>query len=225
MIIPKNFEEALPIINQELIKRRSKWSLQAVNEMDYDDVSQIIRLHIYKKFSKYDPFQPFIPWINKIISNQIKNLLRNKYYSFERPCLRCAASQGEDLCSITSTGKQCVECPLYHKWFKTKKSAHDVKLTVSIENHTQEVSNKFCDYYDTEIAGHKLTERLKKILKPIEWKVYELLYIKHKTENEVARIMGYRTNELGRNPGYKRLRQLKKIIIQTSKDILKDGLD
>ena len=223
--IPKSFEEAIPVINQELIKRKHKWTLQAINEMDYDDVSQIIRIHIFKKFSKYDKKQPFSHWLNKIISNQIKNLLRNKYYAFERPCLSCASNQDDGLCSITSSGKQCSECPLYAQWHKRKKPAHDVKLAVSIENHAQEVSEKPCDYVDLEKNMVKLSERLRECLRPIEWRVYKLLYIDNKSENQVAHIMNYTTSEAGKSPGYKRLAILKKTIIRASKEILKEGLD
>ena len=74
-----NFEESIDQINTEIIKRRSKWNLTVLAWMDFEDVAQILRIHIYKKWDLYDPSQPLGPWINRIISNQIKNLIRNNY--------------------------------------------------------------------------------------------------------------------------------------------------
>src|SRR3990167_1843535 len=108
------FEENITIINQEIAKRRGKWNLHIVASMDFEDVSQILRIHIFKKWHLYDPTQPLAPWVNRVISNQIRNLIRNNYGNYCRPCLRCAASEGDNLCSIY--GKQCSTCPLYAHW-------------------------------------------------------------------------------------------------------------
>ena len=68
------FEDCIDVIDVEIAKRRSKWGLTALAWMDYDDVSQIIRIHIYKKWHLYDPSKNLLPWIRTIISNQLKNL-------------------------------------------------------------------------------------------------------------------------------------------------------
>ena len=94
------FEDCIEKINQEIAKRKNKWNLTAINWMDFDDVSQILRLHIYKKWDLYDQSQPLAPWLNRIISNQIKNLIRNNYGNYSRPCLKCAAAESNDLCKI-----------------------------------------------------------------------------------------------------------------------------
>lgn len=108
------FEDVIDKINLEISKRRGKWNLTILAWMDFDDVSQIIRIHIWKKWKMYDPEKPLAPWLNRIISNQIKNLIRNNYGNFSRPCLRCAAAEGEDLCAIYK--KQCSACPLFSNW-------------------------------------------------------------------------------------------------------------
>ena len=54
---------------------------------------------------------------------------------------------------------------------------------------------------------------MKKILKPVEWRVYELLYIQNKSESEVAKQMGYKTSERNRQPGYKQIKNIKKAIM------------
>ena len=215
------FEDCIKEIDNEIRKRRNKWTLTILAWMDFDDVSQILRIHIYKKWELYDPSKPLGPWLNRIISNQIKNLIRNNYGNFSRPCLKCAASEGEDLCRIY--GKQDSSCPLYKHWEATKKSAYNAKLPLALENHSQEVYNKYGDSYDIEIAAEKLHKKMKSILKPIEWKVYQHLYIEHLSEDQTAKKMGYKTNEQNRSPGYKQIKNIKKSIIEKAKKILHEG--
>ena len=61
---------------------------------------------------------------------------------------------------------------------------------------------------------------MKKILKPIEWRVYDLLYIQNRTENEVAKAMGDVTSEKNRQPGYKQIKNIKKSIIKKVKEFM-----
>ncbi len=215
------FEDCIRQIDVEINKRKNKWNLTAITWMDFDDVSQILRIHIYKKWHLYDPQKPLTPWINRIISNQIKNLIRNNYGNFARPCLKCAASEGGDFCSIY--GKQCNSCPLLANWEKTKKRAYDVKLPVLLENHAREVYDMAFSHTDIEAASNQLHEKMRLLLKPNEWKIYQALYIDFKTEEQVAKFMGYRTSEKNRSPGYKQIKNIKKAIIQKAKKILSRG--
>ena len=215
------FEESIDVIDIEIKKRRGKWNLSVLAWMDFQDVSQILRIHIYRKWHLYDTDKPLGPWLNRIISNQIKNLIRNNYGNFCRPCLKCAAAEGGDLCTIY--GKQDNSCPLYANWELTKKSAHDAKLPVPLENHAQEVYSLDSNSIDVGATAVKLHERMKVILKPIEWRVYEYLYVMDKTETEVARLMGYKTSEKNRSPGYKQIKNIKKSIIEKVKKALNDG--
>ena len=64
---------------------------------------------------------------------------------------------------------------------------------------------------------------MKEVLKPSEWKVYEALYVKNKSEEEVAKIMKYKTNEANRVPGYKQIKNIKKSIINKVKNVLEKG--
>jgi hypothetical protein len=215
------FEESIESINLEILKRKNKWNLTAINWMDFSDISQILRIHIYKKWHLYDKEKPLAPWINRIISNQIKNLIRNNYSNFTRPCLKCAAADGENGCRIYGT--QCTTCPLYQKWVKSKKNAFDTKLTLSTENHTQEVNDMPTDHFDIEKAATNIHFKMEKVLKPIEWKVYKYLYINNKDEEETAKLMGYRTSEKNRMAGYKQIKNIKKIIILKVKKYLYNG--
>jgi DNA-directed RNA polymerase specialized sigma24 family protein len=216
-----SFEEYISEINSEITKRKSKWNLTAINWMDFSDVSQILRIHIYKKWHLYDAKKPLAPWVNRIISNQIKNLIRNNYSNFTRPCLKCAAAEGEEGCAIYS--QQCNACPLFANWEKTKKSAHDTKLTLSMENHEKEINNLPIDQMNVEKTALNIHNKMQKTLKPIEWKVYKYLYIDGKDEEQTAKLMGYRTSEKNRIAGYKQIKNIKKIIIFKVKKYLYNG--
>ena len=63
---------------------------------------------------------------------------------------------------------------------------------------------------------------MKKILKPVEWRVYELLYIQNKTESELAKHMGYKTSEKKRQPGYKQIKNIKKSIMTKVKKFMRE---
>ena len=215
------FEDCIDQINTEIAKRRNKWNLTALSWMDFQDVSQILRIHIHKKWDMYDQSKPLGPWVNRIISNQIKNLIRNNYGNFARPCLKCAAAEGINLCSIY--GKQDNSCPLYKHWFLNKKNAHDAKLPLPLENHTQEVHNQPNDYLDIEHAAKKLHKAVAKILKPVELTVYKYLYVENIDEEAVAKKMGYKTSEKNRSPGYKQIKNIKKSIINKVKKLLEKG--
>jgi DNA-directed RNA polymerase specialized sigma24 family protein len=216
-----SFESKISEINQEISKRKHKWNLTSLAWMDFSDVSQILRIHIYKKWNLYDPKKPLAPWINRIVSNQIKNLIRNNYGNYSRPCLKCAAAEQEDGCSIYAS--QCSKCPLYAKWEKSKKSAHNIKLPVALENHTQEVHNIIEDEVDIEKTAKNIHAKMQQVLKPIEWKFYDLYYVQHKSEEESARSMGYKTTEKNRKIGYKQVKNLKKSIMIKVKKYLYNG--
>lgn len=217
----REFEECINEIDAEIGKRRGKWCLTAICWMDYEDVSQILRIHIYKKWHLYDQTKPLAPWLNRIISNQIKNLIRNNYGNYARPCLRCAASEGGDLCSIY--GKQDSSCPLYANWEKGKKTAHNIKIPVPLENHSQEVFNQSENKIDLGENIKRVHSKMEEILKPIEWKVYKCLYIDNKSEEETAKLMGYKTNEENRSPGYKQIKNMKRTIVQKVKLNINNG--
>jgi DNA-directed RNA polymerase specialized sigma24 family protein len=216
-----SFEDNIIQINLEISKRRAKWNLTAISWMDFSDVSQILRIHIFRKWHLYNHKQPLAPWVNRIISNQIKNLIRNNYSNFSRPCLKCAAAENEEDCAIY--GKQCNNCPLYANWEKSKKNAHDTKLTVSIENHSQEINDMPADSMQIEDAAKNIHNKMEKVLKPIEWKAYKLLYIQGKDEEQAAKLMGYKTTEKNRIAGYKQIKNLKKSIIFKVKKYLYNG--
>jgi len=218
------FEDCLDLINIEINKRKSKWNLSSIAWMDFDDVSQIIRFHIHQKWKQYDPAKPLQPWISIIITNQLRNLVRNHYTNYARPCLRCDAAIDNDGCKIYK--EQCESCPLYAHWKKNKQPANFVKLPVSIENHNHEVHGIEDNYSYGMEDIQKLHDIMKKILKPIEYQVYKGLYIENLDEAAVAKKLGFISNEKGRSPGYRQIKNItKSIIIKAKSYIEKEGLD
>jgi RNA polymerase sigma factor (sigma-70 family) len=217
----KSFEGCIDIIDEEIRKRKSKWNLQSLAWMDFDDVSQIIKIHINNKWHLYDPKQPLRPWLNRIISNQLKNLIRNNYGNFTRPCLKCAAAVENDGCKLFK--KQCTDCPLYEYWNKNKKDAQNLKVPVSMDYHSIEVKNIAYSVDNFESNKNKLHKKMLSILKPLERTVYKLIYIDNNSDEEVAKIMNYTTSEQGRPPGYKHIKNIKKSIIEKVKKVLEKG--
>jgi DNA-directed RNA polymerase specialized sigma24 family protein len=215
------FESCINLINTEILKRKNKWTLSTLNWIDFEDVSQIIRFHIYKKWELYDENKPMLPWVNRIISNQIKNLIRNNYGNYARPCLKCAAALGENECRIY--GKQEQSCPMFNNWSKTKKNAYDLKMAVSIEDHSYEINNQLCVNLDIQKATQNLHQKMKQILKPVEWKVYELLYIDYKTEEQVCKILKFKYDKKAKSAYNKQLKNIQKSIIKKAKQCLANG--
>lgn len=216
-----NFNDCIDIIDNEIKKRKGKWHLTSVQWLDYDDVSQILRLHIYKKFDMWDQSRPLEPWLNTIISNQISNLLRNNYGNYSRPCLKCPANEGGDLCSLYVS--QCNSCPLYAKWARTKKQAYDSKLPLPLDHHVQEVYDKPNVSIDIERGVDSLNERMRQILKPVEYKVFKFLYIDGGKEDKIAKLLGFKTTEKNRSPGYRQIKNIKDVIFNKVKSAVYAG--
>ena len=222
-----SFEDSIQIIDEELLKRKGKWRLTAIAWMDFDDVCQKIRLHIFNKWDQWDESRPLRPWLNTIITNQITNLIRNNYSSFSKPCLQCKHNQGGNLCEIYGT--QNSECQIYAKWESGKKNAYDIKLPISIHEDTAnadgskiqpiEIKDTNC-YLDYDEKITKFHVAIKEKLTFVEWKVYNYLYIENKNETETAKLMGYKTNEKNRSPGYKQIKKIKNKIYKLAKQII-----
>jgi len=220
----KEFENCIEIIDQEISKRKNKWTLTSISWMDFDDISQILKIHIFKKWHLYDQNKPLSPWLNRIISNQLKNLIRNNYSNYCKPCLKCAAAEPDSGCAIY--GSQDARCPLFKNWLAKKKSAYDVKMALPLENHQSEVRDVEVSSSNIEMGIRKLNEKLKETLKPNEWIVYKGFYIDNESEIEIAKKLNFKTTEKNRTPGYKQIKNIQKSIITKARKILdKNDLD
>ena len=217
----KTFEECADQIRIEILKRKHTWHLSSINWLDFEDVSQVVFLHIWKKWDKYDQKRPLNSWLNIIISRQIKNLIRNIYSNYSRPCLKCHAAINGNGCKIYK--EQCSECPLYANWKKRKEPASNLKVPVSIENHQNEVYEMQDENFDVAKNLLILKEKLKEVLKPNEYIVFEGLFINDLTEEQIAKKLGFVSTEKGRCAGYKTIKNITKSIILKARRCLDKG--
>ena len=225
---PTSFESQIDIVNEAIRKRKRSWHLHAINDFDFDDVAQKLRIHIWVKWEQWDPEKgPLQPWLNKIITRQMVNIRRDHYYKFTKPCVSCVLSEdnritGDDT-GCKMFGQQSIQCPLYAKWIKSKKHAFNIKVTLPLDNHIGDVAheNNQNESFDYEEIRTKLHERLLPKLTKTQKKVYILLYIDEKSEDEVAKIMGYKSNEANkRKRRYKQISNYIKLFKEKSKQIL-----
>jgi len=219
------YEDQIDIINQEIRKRRNKWFLDSMPWISFEDVEQIIRLHIYQKWDKWDQERDLKPWINKIITNQFKNILRNFYLNFAKPCSSCpfdTSAAGENFCSFTKSGMQDTTCPLYKKWEKSKKSAHDVKIPLRLDAQEYESDIFTGESFNVDNAILRVQDQLKEDLSDKHYRIYQMLFIENKTEDEVAKFLGYKTNEKGRSAGYKQIKNMRKFFKEKVTKIIKN---
>lgn len=221
----RTFEECLPIIDALLQKRKYRWQLTGLTWIGWDDVAQILRIHVFNKWELYDQSQKIEPWLNKIFSSQMINLARNNFYRFSKPCLKCAFSENSDeSCGFTKEGVQNESCPIYAKWLAKKKSAHDINLPVTLESHSQEVNALPHEHFDLEYAILNFHEKMKQALNKTEYKIYDLLYIQKLSEAEAAKQMGYKSHEASKVVGYNNFLRFKKRIMEKARKV-KDEID
>jgi hypothetical protein len=219
------YQDKIDIINEEIRKRKNKWFLDSIPWISFEDVEQIIRLHIYHKWDQWDQKRELKPWINKIITNQFKNILRNFYLNFAKPCSSCpfdTSIAGENFCSHTKSGLQDSSCPLYAKWEKSKKGAHDVKIPLRLDAQEYESSIFKSENFNLELAIKKVDKFLKVELSDKHYEIFHMLFIQNKTEEEVAKYLGYKSNEKGRTAGYKQIKNMRKFFKEKVIKIIKN---
>lgn len=214
----KTFEECIDIINMCINKRKHRWTLNALAHIDFNDVAQNLRLHIWKKWHLYDQTKKLETWLTVVINHQMINMIRNVYGNFSRPCLKCEFYDGDDSCK--KFGIVSDKCDLYKTWSHGKKTKHDIQLPRPIDDHTNEIYEIKNESVDVDRTAINIHEKMKLILKPVEWQVYDLLFIQHKSEEEVGKILKYKSNEKNRNAGYKQIANIRKKIILKVKDAL-----
>ncbi len=221
----RKYEDCLPIIDNEIYKRKNKTNLY-LNDADFEDIAQIIRIHIFNQWYLFDDTKPLEHWVNKIITHQISNFIRNNYTSIAPPCYKCPANQGGGLCSFTTSGEQCSECPLFKKWTKAKQDGFNIKFATSLQSEdgdNQTVEDKIAiqsTNIDWTAAMSKLSDQLKSRLSKELYLVYKFIYLDGNSDIDLAKKLKFKTSEKNRVPGYKQIYNFKQKIIEEAKKIL-----
>lgn len=215
------FEDCFSRIVTIINFKKSKWKLDSLAWLDYDDIRSILLLHIWKKFELWDQKMPLEPYINRICENQLINIQRNLYYNFSKPCLNCPQSEGLDnFCKLYGT-QDASKCKILATWNGCKKNAYNIKLPCTIEHHQNELSLKednSSNIFNVIPDFHRLMED---ILEKNELVVYRHLYIEHKDQKDLNKILGYTVSN--KSAGYKTISNLKKSILDKAKKLLKNN--
>jgi RNA polymerase sigma factor (sigma-70 family) len=217
------YEDKSEELDLLLSKYRGKWQLDAISWLDYNDVCQIIRLHIFTKWHLWDQKRPFKPWASTTICNQIKNLVRNHYSNFTKPCLKCPHYQGGDGCALNKSGVQDEECALFAKWKKKKERAYNLKLPLPIEDGLSLGESYIEDNIDFDKSKDKLHALIMCKLTPRHSKIYKMLFIDHLSDEEVAKICKFKKDSSKRKTiRYKQIDNLKRKFYEMAQQVLKD---
>jgi len=218
------FEEMIPLALVEINKRRNGWTLSS---LAFEDVRQLLLIHAFEKYYQFEPLKgEFSHWVNRMISNRMKNILRDNLQKFSRPCVQgCQFNLGDNACGFTASKTQCSECPLYAKWKRKKESEYNIKQGLSLDAHIQEVNNIQSDFTDIDQYRRMLDEKLPEYLTVQEFRIYGLLFNEHKTEKEVGEILKFAKAKNSETAGYQTIHKAKlKIIKMAKKVIFEEGI-
>lgn len=225
----KIFEDVQAEIDSILASKRSFWNLNSISHVDFDDICQIIRVHIFTKFDQWNQDLPFTPWANKTVSRQIINLKKKYYGRLAPPCQGCQFNMGGGQCSFTKSGSKSSECPDYAKWEITKGVGYKLLLAESTdkaydsdpdgESQITLESNNSPDY---AAASDRLHQLVMAGLPAKMQKLYRWLYIEHRSDEFISQAMNFKTSEEGKLPGYRQITNIKRVLIGRAKEIIKE---
>lgn len=216
--------EQLAELDKLLKAAEIKWNLN-LGFMCYEDIQQIIRIHIARKINLFDPERgKFSTWAKRVINNQILNQKKKNFLRYLLPCEDCPnAGCGRGPNSKSKT------CPIQDKWSKNKIQANNIHFAASLdESFEGEEAAKIQvagTLVNLEAAAEKFHAMMLDALEDRVREFYQLKYIDGKTEREIAKIFGFSTSETNRCPGYRQihnyLTQIREIadFIITHKDI------
>jgi len=217
------YEDCNADIEREIAKRRGKWTLTILRWMDFEDVAQILRAHISRKWHMWDQTRKLAPWIQRIMSRQICNLLRNYYTNYARPCVQCKHSLGEEGCEITRSKEQCIECPLYKKWTEGKQNGYHIKMPLELENHVQEVYNKVDDTINFKETMRRVLGELEKHMEAGRYKAFHIFFIDETSDDEAANILNLRGNPKNKYGQKKLITAYRDSLQKEAKEIIKNS--
>lgn len=226
----RTFSDISKELDLILASKRSLWNLDAICHTDYDDISQEIRIHILKQFSKWDQSLPFAPWAAEIVSRQIFNLKEKHYGKFASPCRICKYDLGGDLCGLNSDGKKGSKCAKFANWEVKKEAAYHMLMAESSDqtySGSEDGEPRFVivsvETPDYDRGTTNLHHLMEGALNKRMFKFYRLMFMENRSDEYVAIEMGLRSNEGGMKPGYRRISGVKKILIKKAKELMEDN--
>lgn len=190
-----SYESMYPRINAVIEKNKRRYQLEGVTWMGWEDVEQIIRIHIYKKWHMWDATKPLEPWINTITINQIKNIVRNNWSNYARPCLKCEFYKGDELCGNLRSGNIGPECPMYKKWMRGKRYAIDLKVSYSMTGHEEEISPQVEGEGMEDLILNEFLLLLEKEYEPLELFLFKKFFISSANDEEIIQEVKKRFNK------------------------------
>ena len=183
------FESKIPELQDLIRSRKKKFGKMLPPSMDWEDVENIILVHFFKKWEMWNQERPFNNWANRVITNQIYNVIRNNYVSFQKPewdasedeVKRWEAAQNKSIKAPTSLDRL--------EFFLGEQADESIDYVYAIGKIKQEMSKSFDERY---------------------YRAFEMIYFENVSDDEVAKFLKSRTSEAGRKAGYRWLAIIKK---------------
>jgi hypothetical protein len=91
-----------------------------------------------------------------------------------------------------------------------------------MEGHINEVNEKRDSFLNLESATAKLSAEMQTHLSERHFNAFKMMYIENKTDEQIAKYLGFKTNEKKRSAGYKQIKNLKKIFQARARQIIQD---
>lgn len=216
-------------------KRRHKW--RATSIMEWEDLESRLLTRIFRQLSHYDETRPLDRWANRLVSNEIRNVLRDKIYKDARPCVSgqapgfnmgssygrgCACALANGGCSWTKSGKQDSSCKFMKAWEQKKQAKFAISTPLSIENHFNESQSMPDDFFDIEAAKTVIDQNIQRRLTKDEYRVYVFMYVQHLSIEEAAKQMGFKKRDENDQKGYMHVRTASLVIKEVVKQIISE---
>ena len=221
---PQKYEDKTEIINEEIRKRFNNWKLTFIHWIDFEDVSQLIKIHIFVKWNKWDQSRPFEPLVNRLITRRMINITRDYSKGIFPPCFNCKYNAGKDgdkyLCKKTPSGIQSSECSIYDKWLKFRSAGKSTLFPLETIGYNNNIS--FNGSFDLGQAEKKLHSIMKKKLNDKHYFIYKMLFIDGLEEEEIAELLRFKTSEKNRKAGYRQIINLKNKYKDIAKEVLQE---
>lgn len=177
------FEDCITEISRVIELYRGRWTLA---DYPWDDLAQDIKMHIFKKWHKYDQSRPLAPWVASVVQAQMKNALRDRYYIYQPPCLKCEFYLGDNGCKMF--GKISNKCSIYAKYAEKKSVAANLYFPVSYEGSNYDATQQF------SCSSNDFAKGISDTLSGVHKQIFHLFYTSGFSTTKIARhikVSGY----------------------------------